>query len=87
MSIRIGGLTGATLEQMVRHPDVSQLVRQVMAETEAGAARLGQIVEPEFRIARKTEPHGAMRLPFSRHPVPGGSRRPRAESLRFHRSW
>jgi 2-dehydropantoate 2-reductase len=37
----ISALTGATLEQMVRHPDVSQLVRQVMAETEAVAARLG----------------------------------------------
>ena len=37
----ISALTGATLEQMVRHPEVSQLVRQVMAETEAVAARLG----------------------------------------------
>jgi 2-dehydropantoate 2-reductase len=37
----ISALTGATLEQMVRHPEVSQLVRQVMTETEAVAARLG----------------------------------------------
>ena len=37
----ISALTRATLEQMVRHPDVSRLVRQVMIETEAVAARLG----------------------------------------------
>jgi 2-dehydropantoate 2-reductase len=37
----ISALTGATLEQMVRHPEVSQLVREVMTETEAVAARLG----------------------------------------------
>lgn len=37
----ISALTRATLEQMVRHPDVSRLAREVMAETEAVAARLG----------------------------------------------
>lgn len=37
----ISALTHATLEQMVRHPEVSQLVRDVMAETEAVAGRLG----------------------------------------------
>jgi 2-dehydropantoate 2-reductase len=36
----ISALTGATLEEIVRHPDVSSLVRNVMAETEAVAARL-----------------------------------------------
>jgi 2-dehydropantoate 2-reductase len=36
----ISALTGATLEELVRHPDVSRLVREVMIETEAVAARL-----------------------------------------------
>jgi 2-dehydropantoate 2-reductase len=37
----ISALTGATLVEIVRHPDVSRLVRDVMAETEALAAKLG----------------------------------------------
>jgi len=37
----ISALTGATLEQMVRHGDVSRVVREIMAETEEVAARLG----------------------------------------------
>lgn len=37
----ISALTGATLEQMARHPDVSRTVRAVMTETEAVAHRLG----------------------------------------------
>ena len=36
----ISALTGGTLEELVRHPDVSRLVREVMTETEAVAARL-----------------------------------------------
>ena len=37
----ISALTGATLEEMVRHPEVAGVVRAVMTETEAVAARLG----------------------------------------------
>jgi 2-dehydropantoate 2-reductase len=37
----ISALTGGTLEEMARHPDVSRLVREVMTETEAVAAKLG----------------------------------------------
>ena len=37
----ISALTGGTLEELVRHPEVSRLVREVMTETEAVAARLG----------------------------------------------
>jgi 2-dehydropantoate 2-reductase len=37
----ISALTGATLADMVRHSDVSRLVRDVMVETEAVAAKLG----------------------------------------------
>ena len=37
----ISALTGGTLEQMVRHPEVSQLIRELMAEAEAVAAKLG----------------------------------------------
>src|SRR5262249_33595428 len=37
----ISALTGATLEEMVRHPEVARLVRDVMTETEAVAATLG----------------------------------------------
>jgi len=37
----ISALTGATLVQMVRDPDVSLLVRRMMEEAEAVAARLG----------------------------------------------
>ena len=37
----ISVLTGGTLEQMTRHPDVSRLVRAVMLECEAVAGKLG----------------------------------------------
>jgi 2-dehydropantoate 2-reductase len=37
----ISALTGATLEEMVRHPDVSAVIRGIMAETETVAAKLG----------------------------------------------
>jgi 2-dehydropantoate 2-reductase len=37
----ISALTGGTLEQLVRHPEVSRVIRDVMAETEAVAAKLG----------------------------------------------
>ena len=37
----ISALTGGTLEEMARHPEVSQVVRGLMAETEAVAALLG----------------------------------------------
>jgi 2-dehydropantoate 2-reductase len=34
-------LTGGTLEELVRHPDTSRLVRELMTETEAVASKLG----------------------------------------------
>jgi 2-dehydropantoate 2-reductase len=37
----ISAITGGTLEQLARHADVSQLARQVMAEAEAVAGKLG----------------------------------------------
>ncbi len=37
----ISALTGATLAQMARHPDVSALAREIMAEAEAVAQKLG----------------------------------------------
>ena len=37
----ISALTGATLEQMVRHAEVARLIREIMAETELVAATLG----------------------------------------------
>jgi len=37
----ISALTRGTLEELVRHPDTSRLVREVMTETEAVAAKLG----------------------------------------------
>jgi 2-dehydropantoate 2-reductase len=37
----ISALTGATLIEMVRHPEVSRLVRDIMGEASAVAARLG----------------------------------------------
>ena len=37
----ISALTGGTLEELVRHREVSMLVREIMVETEALAARLG----------------------------------------------
>jgi 2-dehydropantoate 2-reductase len=37
----ISALTGGTLEELARHPDTSRLVREIMTETEAVAARLG----------------------------------------------
>ena len=40
----ISALTGGTLEEMARHPDVAQVVRGLMAETEAVAAVLGIVL-------------------------------------------
>ena len=37
----ISALTGGTLEELVRHPDTSRLVREIMSETETVAAKLG----------------------------------------------
>lgn len=37
----ISALTGATLAQITRHPEVSRLVRQIMAEAESVATKLG----------------------------------------------
>ena len=37
----ISALTGATLEEMVRHREVSRVIRDIMAETEAVAGKLG----------------------------------------------
>jgi 2-dehydropantoate 2-reductase len=37
----ISALTRATLEEMVRHPDLSSVIRDVMTETEAVAGKLG----------------------------------------------
>jgi 2-dehydropantoate 2-reductase len=37
----ISALTGGTLEQLVRHADTAALVREIMAETEAVAGKLG----------------------------------------------
>jgi len=37
----ISALTGGTLEEMVRHPDVARVIREVMTEAEAVAGRLG----------------------------------------------
>ena len=36
----VSALTGGTLEELVRHPEVSALIRELMTETEAVAARL-----------------------------------------------
>jgi 2-dehydropantoate 2-reductase len=37
----VSALTGGTLEELARHPEMSRLVREIMAETEAVAAKLG----------------------------------------------
>jgi 2-dehydropantoate 2-reductase len=37
----ISALTGGTLDEMVRQPEVSRTIREIMAETETVAARLG----------------------------------------------
>jgi len=37
----ISALTGGTLEELVRHPDASRTIRDIMTETEAVAAKLG----------------------------------------------
>jgi len=37
----ISALTGGTLEELVRHAETSTVIREIMAETEAVAARLG----------------------------------------------
>ena len=37
----LSALTGGTLEELVRHPDTSKVVREIMLETEAVAAKLG----------------------------------------------
>ncbi len=40
----ISALTGTTLAQMIRHPEVSRLIRQIMAEAECVAAKLGIVL-------------------------------------------
>jgi 2-dehydropantoate 2-reductase len=37
----ISALTGGTLEELVRHPETSKVVREIMTETEAVAGKLG----------------------------------------------
>ena len=37
----VSALTGGTLEELAHHPDVARVIRDIMAETEAVAARLG----------------------------------------------
>jgi 2-dehydropantoate 2-reductase len=37
----ISALTGGTLEELVRHPETSRLVREIMTETESVAGKLG----------------------------------------------
>src|SRR5678815_2113593 len=37
----ISALTGGTLEELARHPDTSKVIREIMTETEAVAAKLG----------------------------------------------
>jgi 2-dehydropantoate 2-reductase len=37
----VSALTGGTLEELVRHPDTSKVVREIMIETEAVAGKLG----------------------------------------------
>jgi 2-dehydropantoate 2-reductase len=37
----ISALTGGTLEELVRHPETSTVIREIMAETETLAAKLG----------------------------------------------
>jgi 2-dehydropantoate 2-reductase len=37
----VSAVTGGTLEELVRHPDVSRTIRQIMTETEAVAGKLG----------------------------------------------
>jgi 2-dehydropantoate 2-reductase len=37
----VSALTGGTLEELVRQPDVSRVIREIMTETEAVAAKLG----------------------------------------------
>jgi 2-dehydropantoate 2-reductase len=57
----ISALTGATLVEMVQHPEVSRLVREVMAETEAVAGRLDVelpiSIDQRMAGAEKVGPH------------------------------
>ena len=47
----ISALTGGTLEEMARHPDVARLAREVMGETAAVAGKLG--IELPISIDRR----------------------------------
>jgi 2-dehydropantoate 2-reductase len=57
----ISALTRATLEELVRHPETSRLVRDVMAEAEAVAAKLGVelpiSIDQRLAGAEKVGPH------------------------------
>jgi len=56
----ISALTGATLEELVRHPEVSRAIRDIMAETEALAAKFGielpVSIDQRMAGARKSAP-------------------------------
>jgi 2-dehydropantoate 2-reductase len=57
----ISALTGGTLEELARHPEVSNVVRELMAETEAVAGRLGIelpiSIDQRMAGAEKVGPH------------------------------
>jgi 2-dehydropantoate 2-reductase len=57
----ISALTGGTLEEMVRHPSVSRLIRDVMSETEAVALKMGMelpvSIDQRVEGAGKVGPH------------------------------
>jgi 2-dehydropantoate 2-reductase len=57
----ISALTGGTLEELVRHPDLSRVIRDIMAETEAVAAKLNIelpiSIEQRMAGAEKVGPH------------------------------
>ena len=62
----ISALTGATLEQLARHADVSRVIRDIMTETEAVAARLGIelsiSIDQRMAGAEKVGPHKSSML-------------------------
>ena len=57
----VSAITGCTLEELVRHPDMSRTIRQIMVETEAVAGKLGiQLpisIDQRMAGAEKVGPH------------------------------
>ena len=87
----ISALTGGTLEELARHPEVSRLVREIMTEAEAVAGKLGIelpiSIDQRMAGAEKVGAHKTSMLQDSRRAGRWSSRRSSARSSNWASGW